>query len=94
MRGSSINGLDFGRPLRLALLRSIGMYNLVYHGQLVAVELGDRPRVITERSVAIEDAPDRFDSIADLPLAAGLALSELGIREMDQLESIVTDLES
>ena len=84
MRGTTTQGVDFGRVMRLATLRSVGVYHLVYRGWLVDVEYDADARVIPERSIHLTDIDETF-SMDELPPAAALALEEFGITSHEEL---------
>ena len=84
MRGVTMQGVPFERLLELATLRSIGVYHLVSRGWLVAVECDSAVRVIPERSLRLADV-DESVRMADIPLAAALALEEFGITTHEAL---------
>ena len=94
MRGTTTQGLDFDRIMRLATLRSVGVYHLVYRGWLVDVERRNETRVVPERSVPLEAATERIESMADVPLAAALALDEFGVRNIEELHELAEAFET
>ncbi len=89
MRGTTMQGVDFGRLMRLATLRSVGVYHLVYRGWLVDVEYDTAARVVPERSIPLTDIDETF-SIDDLPPAAALALEEFGITTREELVDLAS----
>ncbi|GAB3023674.1 hypothetical protein [Natronobiforma cellulositropha] len=93
MRGTTMQGLSFGRMVRLATLRSVGVYHLVYRGVLVDVELTHETRVLPERSVRLEDVPERVDRLDEVPLAGALALEEFGVTTLEDLYEFAASYE-